>query len=334
MVDHVFLSDLKLGLDSIHASHRQYLLAWNEKVANLADEGIVAASLCYQAASIDLFVHGKLMHDWLGVMDEYLMADCGPLAYSENYGNRLHKFSAQYLQSTVHSIYSRWWIDQIQNASGFDNEYYAWLVLKKRQGDGLFYDQDVSPTILRHRMKVELTMSMAMTLRILDSNGMLSEDDKVVHATNISCPKKCPALGYISMEYFRYQSLKSLGHLELFPNGVNEEIKLCTEGLEVGWNDFSMRSKVDAYMGTAKRVQRDKPIHSPLIAFYVLTLLNVLKEQGAIDSVNQRLSEYAAHLRANPMSIPAFQMRDVPIAFGVDITPIEAICASYLMTQC
>jgi hypothetical protein len=95
-----------------------------------------------------------------------------------------------------------------------------------------------------------------------------------------------------------------------------------------------MSSKVDAYMGTAKRVQRDKPIHSPLIAFYVLTLLNVLKEQENIDSVNQRLSEYAAHLRANPMSIPAFQMRDVPIAFGVDITPIEAICASYLMTQC
>jgi hypothetical protein len=31
------------------------------------------------------------------------------------------------------------------------------------------------------------------------------------------------------------------------------------------------------------------------------------------------------------LDIPAFQMRDIPIPFGADRTPIEVICASELM---
>jgi hypothetical protein len=30
------------------------------------------------------------------------------------------------------------------------------------------------------------------------------------------------------------------------------------------------------------------------------------------------------------MDIPAFQMRDIPINFGADKTPIEVICSSHL----
>jgi hypothetical protein len=83
-------------------------------------------------------------------------------------------------------------------------------------------------------------------------------------------------------------------------------------------------------MGTAKRVARDKPIHSPLIACHVTTLTDAVPAGAEKDAIAQRLAAYRAHLRANPMDIPAFQMRDVPIPFGADKTPIEVICAGSL----
>jgi hypothetical protein len=95
-----------------------------------------------------------------------------------------------------------------------------------------------------------------------------------------------------------------------------------------------MKAKVDAYMGTAKRTQRDRPIHSPLIACHVSFLLEKVQDAEKKNSLSQRLDTYACHLKNNPLDIPAFQMRDVPIPFGADKTPIEVICASFLITQC
>ena len=50
-------------------------------------------------------------------------------------------------------------------------------------------------------------------------------------------------------------------------------------------------------------------------------------------SIMNRLTIYARSLADNPLDIPAFQMRDVPIPFGADLTPIEAICASRLIAN-
>lgn len=95
-----------------------------------------------------------------------------------------------------------------------------------------------------------------------------------------------------------------------------------------------MKSKVDAYMGTAKRTQWDKPIHSPLIATHVAVLIGKVEDAAKRKSFERRLAAYACHLKDSPMDIPAFQMRDVPIRFGEDRTPIEAICSSFLISQC
>ena len=136
------------------------------------------------------------------------------------------------------------------------------------------------------------------------------------------------------MEYFRLKALKILGHENLFPTGIAQHLDACAEDLDVGWCDFAMKSKVDAYMGTAKRTQRDKPIHSPLIACYVAVLTEQILDAGKKFKTLDRLESYARHLKGNPWDIPAFQMRDVPIRFGADKTPIEMICASHLITQC
>jgi len=120
----------------------------------------------------------------------------------------------------------------------------------------------------------------------------------------------------------------------LFPVGVEAHIDACAQGLPFGWCDFSMSSKVDAYMGTAKRTQRDRPIHSPLIACHVRALLDKVQDAKKRSAIHQRLDNYSSHLKENPLDIPAFQMRDVPIRFGADITPIEVVCASHLISQC
>jgi hypothetical protein len=147
-------------------------------------------------------------------------------------------------------------------------------------------------------------------------------------------PTKCPQVGYMTSESFRLSALRTLGHEALFPTGIGESIEACAEGLDVGWGDFSMKSKVDAYMGTAKRTGRDKQIHSPLVACHVTALAGKIEDAAKKASALERLSAYARHLASEPLDIPAFQMRDVPIPFGEDITPIEALSASHLIARC
>jgi hypothetical protein len=317
----------------MNPAHERYLEDWHEEAIQNADNGDVAASVCLQAALTELVLFGEVKHDWLGIMDEFLIDNGTPLAYSEAFGTRLHRFGSQFRQSTVHAVHTRWWLESLSGES-VDHDRFADLVLAKKQTDGLFYDRDVSPTILRHRMKSELTMSMAMATEILRSAGKLAGDMPVELATEVVAPAKCPTLGYMSMEYFRLAALRMLGHENLFPVGIETHIEACAEGLAVGWCDFAMKSKVDAYMGTAKRTQRDKPIHSPLIACQVAALIGKVDDAAKRESFGRRLYAYACHLKDNPLDIPAFQMRDVPIRFGEDKTPIEVICASWLISQC
>lgn len=334
MTEHIFLPGIALQQGFVHPDHKQYLRTWCEEAIQRAENGDIAASICHQATLIDLVLYGKPRHDWLGIMDEFLMDNGTPLAYSEAFGKRLHKYDNQYRQSTIHAIHTRWWIECLNDETSVDHDRFANLVLAKKQPDGLIYDRDVSETILRHRMKSELTISMAMSAEILQAANKLNGNTAVELATNISSPTKCPTLGYLSMEYFRLKTLHLLGHESLFPVGIEEHIKTCTEDLLVGWCDFAMKSKVDAYMGTAKRTQRDKPIHSPLIACYVSYLLTKIQDATTRLTCSQRFNAYTCHLKGNPQDIPAFIMRDIPIPFGVDRTPIEVICASFLIKQC
>lgn len=334
MTEHIFLPGIALQQGLIHPVYIQYLKTWREDAIQHAENGDIAASICHQATLVDLVLYGKPRHDWLGIMDELLMDNGTPLAYSKAYGKRLHKYDNQYYQSTIHAIHTRWWIECLNEKTSVNHEQFADLVFAKKQPDGLIYDRDVSRTILRHRMKSELTISMAMSAEILQAANKLSGNTAIEFATNISCPTKCPTLGYMSMEYFRLKTLRLLDHEALFPVGIEEHIEACAEDLPVGWCDFAIKSKVDAYMGTVKRTQRDKPIHSPLIACYVSSLLTKIQNTTKRFAFNQRFNAYIHHLKGNPQDINAFIMRDIPIPFGTDRTPIEVICASFLIKQC
>ncbi len=334
MTQHILIPGLTLQQGFLRPAYEPFLKAWREWAIQRADDGDVAASICHQGTLIDIALIGKPSHDWLGIMDEFLTDNGAPLAYSDLFGTRLHKFGNQYRQSTVHAIHTRWWIECLVRGAAVDHERFADLVLAKKQTDGLIYDQEVSETILRHRMKSELTLSMAMSAEILKAAKKLVDPLGIELATGISSATKCPPLGYMSTEYFRLRALQLLGHEDLFPVGIEGHIESCAHDLPVGWCDFAMKSKVDAYMGTAKRTLRDKPIHSPLIACHVSALFAKVQDEARKNLFVERLAAYASHLNDNPLDIPAFQMRDVPIPFGADKTPIELICASFLITQC
>ena len=87
-------------------------------------------------------------------------------------------------------------------------------------------------------------------------------------------------------------------------------------------------------MGTAHRTRRDHPINSPIIGCQVGKLISAVPDVDKAAALTQRMDAYSRHLSSNPLDIPAFQMRDVPIPFGSDRTPIETICASELITRC
>ena len=334
MINYIFIPNVHFEKGSFFPIYEQYLKDWRSNAISFAEDGKVSASMCIQATLIDLIIEGKLSHDWLGIMDEFLTENGWPLAYSENYGKLLYKYTAQFKQTTVHSIHTKWWISCLTNMGKVDHAFFATLIAEKKQNDGLIYDKDVSKTILRHRMKTELTMSAAMSAEILNAAGILSEKLSLELATELVSPIKCPTLGYMSMEYFRLVALMIMGQGNLFPIGISKHIEACAEGLDVGWSDFSMKSKVDAYMGTAKRSKRDKPIHSPLVACQINFLSKTILDKNSSSSIMKRLNDYSYYMELNPLDIPAFQMRDVPINFGADITPIEIICSSFLISSC
>jgi hypothetical protein len=334
MAVHPIMPGMLLNTGFSHPAYDRYLHEWREQAIVEADAGRTAASVCHQATLIDLVLDGRLTHDWLSIMEDLLTDEIGrPLSYSVGFGGHLYKFGGQFLQSTVHSIHTRWWVERLAKPEAVDRDWFADLILAKKGSDGLIVDTDVSPTILRHRMKAELSMSAAMGVEILYDAGRLTEDLCSELATSICDPRKIPPLGYMTSEQFRLAALRTLDHEEQFPIGIGEHIKACEDGLDHGWGDFSMASKVDAYMGTAKRTSRDKPIHSPLVACHVAVLSAKVEDQRHRAEILNRLMIYSRNLAENPMDIPAFQMRDVPIPFGADLTPIEAICSSHLIAN-
>jgi hypothetical protein len=330
MSQHIFLPGITLRPMALMAAHQRYLEEWHRAIVQDAENEDLAASGCLQGAFIELLLHGRLTFDWVGVAEAHLSGEDGlPLAYSARYGERLYGFANQAVQSTIQAIHTRWWLESVHNAAAVDHGKYADLLLERKLRDGLVYDHDVSETILRHRMKTEITASMAYATEILIAAGRLADGLRTELVASLVDHRKCPPSGYMSAEYFRLRVLQMLNATEHFPVGVAEAIQACAVDLNVGYGDFSMVDKKDAYMGTAKRVARDKPIHSPLIACHVRALLDAVP-RGERAPIEERLGAYRAYLRKNPMDIPAFQMRDVPIPFGSDKTPIEVICAASL----
>jgi hypothetical protein len=333
MINHLILPGVPIQKGLFHPAFEQYLREWHEQVIKDADDGLIAASICLQSVFIDLVLEGRVRHDWLSIMDDLLTNAGHLIAYSISYGKKLHNFDAQYLQSTIHSIHTRWWIEKLLNPERLDHEKYASLILTKKSTNGLIYDAEISKTILRHRMKAELSMSAAMGVEILLEAGKLNDALRNELSISLCDPLKVPPCIYITSEQFRLAALQILKHEEQFPAGIEEKIEACTEGLPYGWNDFPIMSKVDAYMGTAKRTTYDKPIHSPLVACHVAVLSKKVEEQTKREEIMNRLNVYSKKLAENPLDIPAFQMRDIPIPFGADLTPIEAICTSWLIAN-
>jgi hypothetical protein len=333
---HVIMPSVILTTGLIHDAYQIVLRDWFEEAITKIDSGDVAASTCLQGAFIDLARDGRFTYDWMGILDEYLLESNIPLAYSVVYGERLFGFGNQVKQTTIHAIHTRWWIECFtKGCSEVDHEKYAEIIIRKKvASDGLIYDFDVSPTIMRHRMKTELTMSVALAVQILIAAKGLTEGFARQLATDLTDPTKCPPTGYMSAEYFRLHALDDLSSRSLFPvHSIESAIAACESSLDVGFCDFSMESKVDAYMGTSKRTARDAPIHSPLTACHVGYLKSLVTDETAKQNIDTRLLAYVSHLKANPMDIPAFQMRDVPIQFGADKTPIELLCASHLISE-
>lgn len=332
MTAHIFLPGIRLRPIPLVPEHEKYLREWRAATLTCADDNDTCASMVLQAAFIELSTDGRLTTDWLGVFDACLTGANGrPVAYSPKFAARLYGFGHQAVQSTIAAAHTRWWLEDLRDAPTVDHGRYGQWLLEQKYRDGLLYDYDVSETTLRHRMRTELTMSLAYALEILLSAGLVDGALRDGLLASLTDARRVPPSRYMSTEYFRRRALESLGAISHFPVGELDAIEACATDLAVGFGDFAMTDKRDSYMGTAKRTGRDKPIHSPLSACHVTALLPFVQNAEAKARIDARLAAYSEHLRTYPLDIPAFQMRDVHVPFGSDKTPIEVLCAAHLV---
>ena len=191
---------------------------------------------------------------------------------------------------------------------------------------GWIYNEEVSPTGLRTRMKSELLMNMAMGTAVLHKAQMLAvETPRLKSALADLAPTK-----YLSAEYYRLVSLRNLSAENYFVTDCDSLVKNCM--LPEGFCDFNIADKVDDYMGTKKRVQRDRMVASPLSTLYARELARC--GTGACSAeVNAVAVEHAKLLKKGPEAIPAFRIRDIPIDFGAGVTMGEIVAALVLIEQ-
>jgi len=326
VIRYILLNDLDFSELKILPHYREWLVDWLKHIEEDTENGIVSSSMCLQGLLSELTIYNRCKTDWSEILRAYLKNNEGkPLAYSQAFGEKLYRFN-QWEQSPVHAVHTHWWIEKLNRANREDLSIYSNLIEQFIQPSGWIYNPAVSNTNTRTRMRMELMMSVAMGLEILSYQG-LSEDRKRVFEGLLS---SVPITGYLSAEYFRFKALDILDMLSLAPSDVSEVITTCQAG--EGFCDFSITSKVDDYMGTAKRVSRDKPLHSAissLHANYIATRCSSDVE----DMVNSRLRAFSRHLSSKPFDIPAFRMRDVDVPFGTDLSPFEVIGASYIVSN-
>jgi hypothetical protein len=323
MTTHLFLPNLTLTGLTLLPEHRAWLTAWLQELETSCEAGDIAASLCLQGAISELALHGALQTDWLGVMDEYLLRDGKPIAYSEQYGKRLYQFT-HWIQTEVHAIHARQWIEKAAGQTASLD--YPVLIEELIQPSGWIYNPAISPTGLRTRMKSEYLMSLAMGVEILSPSPILDRNRAHFEAVL----SDTPITGYLSAEYFRQYALEVLGATQLAPAAINAVINSCEVG--EGYCDFDVKAKVDDYMGTAKRVSRDIPVHSAISGLYALSLSS-LCDEAEQERVSARLDSFGRHLIADPMDIQPFKMREIDIPFGTGLSPLETVAASGIIIR-
>lgn len=309
----------------LHPEHNAWLKKYLNLIYDNIELGLVSSSICLQGILSEICINGHPMNQWIDIMDDYLIDNDEILAYSHDYGNLLYKFESQWRQSPIYAIYTRWWIERLYNASGVSNFSFAKLIEKHIQPSGWIYNKNVSPTNISKRIKCELFMSLAMGIQILSYYNQITPYIPLFE----SLLSSEPLTPYISAEYFRSMALKELDSVNLAPVSVENTLIDCQS--EFGFSDFSLKSKNDEYMGTKSRTKRDTVINSPLVSLYALEISKNYPNLTKID-VPGKLMDYGEHLYCNPLAIPAFQMREIEIPFGTDITPLELISASYIIS--
>lgn len=319
-INHTFLPNVVLGELTFTREYKQWLQDWLSKVDSNVENGDTATSICFQALLTEVILYGEPRHNWTDILDELLTDKQGnPLAYSEVYGQRLSRF-AQWRQTPVHAVYSHYWIKRALAPSSVD-ERYADLIIDFIQPSGWIYNPKVSQTQLTTRMKSEYLMSFAMGLEILRAFSRLEKHEGSFKATLSSYPLTV----FLSAEFFRVLALEILGATHFLPVGIERILQICEAGH--GYCDFSVSEKVDDYMGTAKRTGRDRALHSPLSALQA-AYISRYSDRETQRRVNKRLTGFAEYLSEHPFEIEAFQIRDLAIAFGTDLSPLELIAAT------
>ena len=324
MSNHIFFDGVDISSIEVADSYRKWIADWLSTTEKKIDDGEVSSSMCLEGTALELALNKKVVTDWEGILAKYLTDNKGlPIAYSETYGKKLYRFNAWH-QSPVHAVYTRWWIDNLINGEKVDNDFYADLIEKYIQPNGWIYNADVSATVLQHRMKSEYMMSMAMGIDILTSAGCIEKQKEQIQATL----SHTHITDYLSAEYFRAVALNKIDSTDLIPKNIPEVIRSCES--EIGYCDFSLTSKVDAYMGTAKRTSRDQELHSSISCTQALYLATTV-ENGDAENIRKILQKYSSHIKDKPMDIPPFKMRDIESPFGLGISPLEILASSYLV---
>lgn len=325
MIEHIFLPGVKLARLQLLPEYAAWLSSWLSEVEHDIENGDIAASICLQGVISEIVLHGSPQTDWLGIMNAYLRDGNGmPIAYSENYGLRLYKF-AQWLQSEVHAIHARWWVSQICTSPfAEDDVQYGALIEQLIQPNGWIYNPLVSQTDMKTRIQSEYFMSLAMGLEILDAFDLIGGRKELFESV-LSSVQLTP---YLSSEYFRLCSLEILKSIDLAPANLSAVLTRCEAGN--GYCDFSVKDKVDDYMGTSKRIARDLAVHSPLSSLHARHILSLV-DNNLRETVLSRLVAFGLYLRSNPLNIPAFKIRDLDVPFGSDVTPLEVIAASAII---
>ena len=320
MHEHLLLPGIDICSLSLPSAYKDWLEGWLRQIEEDLEQGDVSSSACLMGVMTELVLQGSVQTDWCKILDDYLTRNGMPIAYSEAYGKRLHKFS-QWRQTPVHCIHTRWWIERV---CGEKPSSFAGLIQRFVQPNGWIYNPQVSETRLQLRMESEYMMSMAMGLEILACEEQLQNRDKFIATLASKSLTK-----HLSAEYFRIVALRTLGALNQAPCNLAELLSRCET--ETGYSDFSVESKVDDYMGSAKRVSRDKVVPSPLASLYA-GVISERCEKAVQDGVREKLRSFGEHLKKNPEDIPPFQIRDIPVPFGPGLSPLEVIAASYLVS--
>ena len=295
----------------------------NDIEAHIENEA-VSSSMCFEGLFCELLLKGEVEIDWIGILESFLSEGNTPLSYSEEFGKKLYKFDSQWKQTPIHAIYTHWWIKNFLKPDGVDHQKYKDLILPFIQPSGWIYNESVSPTGIRTRMKSELMMSLAFGIQIL-SKGMI--DQKIADKFR-GLLSSTPFSGFLSAEYFRSVALDKLSSMELLPKQLASIFDLCEAG--EGYCDFSLSSKVDDYMGTDKRISRDDVVHSAISTVHAL-YLSAFVDKKKKNEVLSKVQAFTAHLRKEPHDIPAFRMRDIDIPFGPGLTVLEIVSATYLL---